>query len=381
MNEAPYQRCSFCVMDTSDPEIAFDEEGRCNHCRGFGLLRGTVWFPGQQGEQLLADMIGRIKKEGQGKEYDCVLGLSGGIDSSYLALKAHEWGLKPLVVHIDAGWNSELAVKNIELIVKYCEYELHTLVVNWEDMRELQLSFLRAGVSNQDVPQDHAFFAGLYKFAAKNGIKYVLNGGNIATEGIFPSAWHGPAMDARNLKDIHNKYGQKPLKGYPLITFGQYYFWYPIVKRMTPLRPLNYMDYSKDHAIAQLVDTIGWRPYPRKHGESLFTKFFQNYYLPTKFGFDKRLPHLSSLIAAGTLTREEALKALSEPLYDANELRRDREYICRKLRISENEFDDLMDRPIKNYLEFDNWNTQYARMKKIQAHIARATGRTIAAYR
>ncbi len=293
-----YGICTYCVMDNSDPGITFDASGRCNHCRDFEQVLGTVWFPNEEGARRLKAMIEKVKEDGRGRQYDCVLGLSGGIDSSYLALKAYDWGVRPLVVHVDAGWNSELAVQNIERIVKHCEYELHTHVVNWEDMRELQLSYLRAAVANQDVPQDHAFFAGLYHFAADNKVRYVLNGGNAATEGIFPSAWHGAAMDAKNLRAIHTAFGTQPLTDYPMVSFSQYYFWYPIVKRMAPLRPLNLMPYSMEQAVAEL-EQIGWRGYPRKHGESLFTKFFQNYYLPTKFGYDKRRPHLSSLIASG----------------------------------------------------------------------------------
>ncbi|MCY7288735.1 MAG: hypothetical protein LH624_10935, partial [Cryobacterium sp.] len=201
-----------------------------------------------------------------------------------------------------------------------------------------------------------------------------------ATEGIFPSAWHGAAMDAKNLKAIHDAFGTQPLTDYPLISFRQFYFWYPIVKRMTPLRPLNLMPYSKEEAVTEL-EQIGWRAYPRKHGESLFTKFFQNYYLPTKFGFDKRRPHLSSLIASGGITRERALELLSEPLYDEDELRRDRQYLCRKLRISDTEFEDLMNRPIHHYTDFDNWDKQYGRMKAAQARISLIAGRSVSAYR
>lgn len=380
MTERDYQICTFCVMDTSDPDIEFDADGRCNHCREVENLRGTVWFPDDEGARRLERMIESVKQEGRGKEYDCVLGISGGIDSSYLALKAYEWGIRPLVVHVDAGWNSEMAVQNIERIVKHCGYELHTHVVNWEDMRELQLSYLRAAVANQDVPQDHAFFAGLYHFATDNKVRYVLNGGNAATEGIFPMAWHAAAMDARNLKAIHRTYGTRPLTDYPLISFSQYYFWYPIVKRMTPLRPLNLMPYSKDQAVSELEE-IGWRAYPRKHGESLFTKFFQNYYLPTKFGYDKRRPHLSSLVASGAITRDKAIELLQEPLYDEEELRRDRQYICRKLRISDDELRDLMNRPIHHYTDFDNWDRQYARLKWAQSGIGRITGKTVTAYR
>lgn len=379
MNERDYQLCTYCVMDTSDPAIAFDDQGRCNHCRDFDRLVGTVWFPNEEGTRRLESLIEGIKREGRGKDYDCVLGLSGGIDSSYLALKAHEWGLRPLVVHVDAGWNSELAVQNIERIVKHCGYELHTHVVNWEDMRELQLSFLRAAVSNQDVPQDHAFFAGLYHFATKNGVRYVLNGGNIATEGIFPRAWHGAAMDATNLKAIHRRYGTRPLTDYPLISFAQYYFWYPLIRRMTPVRPLNYMPYSKEQAVKEL-EQIGWRSYSRKHGESLFTKFFQNHYLPTKFGYDKRRPHFSSLVAAGEITRERALGLLEEPLYEDDELRRDRQYICRKLRITEQEFEELMARPIHHYTDFDNWDRPYARLKAAQDFVSRVLGKRVTPY-
>lgn len=379
MTERPYQICTICVMDISDPEILFDEDGRCNHCRDFEQLLGKVWFPNEDGARQLDALIKRIKIEGRGKEYDCLLGLSGGIDSSYLALKAREWGLRPLVVHVDAGWNSELAVQNIERIVKHCEYELHTHVVNWESMRELQLAYLRAAVANQDVPQDHAFFAGLYHFATENKVRYVLNGGNAATEGIFPRSWHGAAMDARNLNAIHKAYGSAPLLDYPRISFGQYYFWYPIVKRMTPLRPLNLMPYSKEQAVAEL-EGIGWRAYPRKHGESLFTKFFQNYYLPTKFGYDKRRPHLSSLIASGAMTRQHALELLGEVLYTADELRRDRQYICRKLRIDDEEFEDLLNRPTHHYTDFDNWDRHYATMKAVQSQIARRSGHRMSRY-
>lgn len=380
MIDQHYQACSYCVMDTSDPEIRFDGNGKCNHCRDFERLVGSVWFPNEEGARRLEQMVKMIKAEGSTKEFDCVLGLSGGIDSSYLALKAHEWGLKPLVVHVDGGWNSELAVQNIETLVKHCGYDLHTHVVNWEDMRELQLSYLRAAVSNQDVPQDHAFFAGLYHFATQNKVRYVLNGGNVATEGIFPAAWHGAAMDAKNLKAIHKTFGTQPLRDYPTISFSRYYLWYPIVKKMTPLRPLNLMQYSKESAVAEL-ETIGWRSYPRKHGESLFTKFFQNYYLPTKFGYDKRRPHLSSLVAAGSLTREEAVKLLQEPLYEQDDLRRDTEYVCRKLRLSQGDFDELMDRPVHHYQEFANWDHQYRIMKKTQTVVQRLLRRDISAYR
>lgn len=373
MSGTTYRECTFCVMDTSDPDITFDENGQCHHCRNFPKLYGTIWFPDDEGARRLASTVERLKAEGAGKDYDCVLGLSGGVDSSYLALKAYEWGLRPLVLHVDAGWNSELAVENIERLVKHCNFELHTHVVNWESMRDLQLAYLRAGVPNQDVPQDHAFFAGLYHFATANSIRYILNGGNIATEGIFPNAWHGSAMDSRNLLAIHERYGSQPLADYPVIGMWKYYFWYPVVRRMTPVRPLNYMPYSKELAIDEL-QSVGWREYPRKHGESLFTKWFQNYYLPKRFGYDKRRPHLSSRIAAGTLSRAEAKVLLEEPLYDPAELDRDTKYLCRKLRITYEELDELMRRPPGHHADYPNWDRRYAALKAVQQMGARATG-------
>src|ERR1051325_8828724 len=257
--------CTRCVMDPSDPEIVFDGAGVCNHCHRYDEEKATSWFPDAEGARRWAAIAARIREEGKGKPYDSILGVSGGVDSSYLALKAKDWGLRPLVVHVDAGWNSELAVANIERIVKHCGYDLHTHVVDWNDMRELQLSYLRAAVANQDVPQDHVFFATLYHFATDNGIRYVLNGGNFATESVWPSAWQGSAMDRTNLLAIHKRYGTRPLRSYPTIGFYAYYLWYPFVKRMRSLRPLNYLPYGKSIAIAELTATAGWRAYEGKH--------------------------------------------------------------------------------------------------------------------
>lgn len=375
-----YQVCTRCVMDTSDPVIAFDAQGVCNHCRNFDAVTSKHWFPNDEGRRRLDDMIAAIKRDGAGREFDCILGLSGGADSSYLALKAREWGLRPLVVHVDAGWNSELAVANIEAIVKHCKYDLHTHVVDWEEMRDLQLAYLRSGIANQDVPQDHIFFASLYHFAVRNGIRYIFSGGNIATEGIFPSAWHGSAMDAINLKAIHRKYGSRPLRNYKTISFFDYYLWYPFVRRMRTVRPLNYMPYVKNKAIEELEATVGWRSYGRKHGESHFTKLFQNYYLPERFGYDKRRPHLSSLIVSGQMSREQALEELGKPLYDPRELDLDIEYFCKKLRIKRGEFDELMGVPKQLYSDFPNWDKYQRLLKAAQAMMSRVTGRTIRVY-
>lgn len=380
MDGQRYQRCTRCVMDTTDPEIRFDAEGVCNHCRNFEKMPGTQWFPNEEGARRLHAMIERVKAEGRGKEYDSILGLSGGADSTYLALKMKDWGLRPLVVHVDAGWNSELAVANIERIVKHCNYDLHTHVVDWEEMRDLHLAFLRAGIPNQDVPQDHVFFASLYNFATKNGIRTIFSGGNLATEGIFPSAWHGTAMDLVNLKAIHRQFGSRPLKTYSTIGFFNYYFWYPFVKKMRTVRPLNFMPYVKAEAIAEMARTFGYKPYDRKHGESLFTKLFQNYYLPTKFGYDKRLPHFSSMIVSGQMTRDEALAKLEEALYDPRELETDIAYFCKKLRISRQEFDALVAAPNRQHTDFPTWEARQRLAKKAQRLAERLLGRKVSVY-
>lgn len=374
-----YRMCTRCVMDTSDPEIRFDADGVCNHCIEFDTVTRKSWHPDEQGRQLWEAQIAQIKLEGEGKPYDSILGLSGGVDSSYLALKIYEVGLRPLVVHVDAGWNSELAVANIEKIVKHCSYDLHTHVINWEDMRDLHIAYLKSGVANQDVPQDHAFFASMYHFAVSNGISTVFSGGNTATEGIFPKAWHGSAMDAINLKAIHGRFGTRKLKSYPTIGFFQYYFYFPFIKKMRTVRPLNFMPYNKQMAIDEL-EKIGWRSYGRKHGESLFTKLFQNYYLPRKFGYDKRRPHYSSLIASGQMSRDAALAALEEPLYEPTELETDLNYFCKKLRMTREEFEQIMAKPSHHHADFATWDRHQQLAKKAQWFLERVRGRRISVY-
>ena len=367
-------------MDTTDPAITFDSNGVCNHCHQFDERARREWFPDDEGGRRWNALVTQMKAKGLGKEYDCILGLSGGVDSSYLALKVHESGLRPLVMHVDAGWNTELAVANIEAVVKYCGFDLHTHVVDWEDMRYLHLAYMRAAVSNQDVPQDHIFFSSLYHFATNNGIRYILSGGNLATEGIFPASWHGSAMDAINLKAIYKRYGEHKLVHYKTISFFDCYLWYPFVKKMRTLRPLNYMPYDKAEALSELQERVGYKPYPRKHGESLFTKLFQNYYLPHKFGIDKRRPHLASLIVSGQMTRAEALAKLDEPLYDNAELEIDISYFCKKLRITREQFDELLKVPVHHYSDFPNWDGRYQKLKRAQALATKLVGREIKVY-
>lgn len=321
-----------------------------------------------------------IRKEGKNQEYDCIMGLSGGIDSSYLALKIKDYSLRPLVVHVDGGWNSELAVHNIERVVDYCGYDLHTQVIQWKEMRDLQVAYLRSGIANQDTPQDHAFFASLYKFAVKNRIRYVISGGNIATESVFPGSWHHSAMDMDNLMAIHGRFGAAPLSTFPRISVFQYYFYFPFIRKMKTVRPLNYMAYDKSEALDYLKEKIGYKDYGRKHGESIFTKFFQNYYLPRKFGYDKRRPHLASQILSGQIERDDALRLLEQPLYDSCELTEDKAYIAKKLGISVEELDVLSAPPGKDYTEYKNWDRKYMAIKKAQYLVERFSRKRVGNY-
>lgn len=349
----PYQVCGRCIMDSSDPGISFDDQGICSHCHHFeGVIRKD-WHTGKAGRERLETTIREIKKKSSSRSYDCVLGLSGGIDSSYLAWVAkQELNLRLLAVHVDGGWNSELAVRNIEGIVKRLDIELHTLVVNWEEMRDLQRAFLRASLANQDVPQDHAFIAGLYAEATKHGIRHVLSGGNIATESVLPAEWAYNAMDLKHLRAVHRQFGELPLRTFPTVNFFQFYFWYPVVHRMTVLRPLNFLPYHRDDALRLLERETGFQWYGGKHFESRFTKWQQLHYRPLKFGYDERRAYLSSLILSGQLTREAALEAISNSPYSEAGLREDTDFIRNKLGFSESEFAAVMDAPPRTFRDY-----------------------------
>jgi len=368
-NEREYQICSRCVMDTTDPEIEFDEHGVCNHCRKFDETIKPIW-PSLEGDQEKLDaMIQTVKSYGKGKRYDCIIGLSGGVDSSYLAVKVAEWGLRPLVVHVDAGWNSELAVMNIEQICRRLGFDLVTHVVDWEEMRDMQVAFLRSNLANQDVPQDHVFFAALYGYAEKAGIKYVINGSNFATESILPATWGYDAMDATHVKSIHARFGSRPRGDFPIVSFFDLYVKYPFILKMEVLRPLNLLPYNKEEAIRILEKDYGWRYYGGKHYESRWTRFFQAYYLPYKFGYDKRKAHLSSLVVSGQMSRSDALVALKAPLYDPRLLVEDKIFIAKKLRLSISDFEALINQPVHHFSEFPN----HQRKRRLAVSIYRST--------
>jgi len=356
-------------MDTTDPDIEFDENGVCNHCRRFEKEIKPRWFPNETGKKKLDAIIEKIQKDSKGKEYDCVIGLSGGVDSSYLAyvLRTQYPKLKILAIHIDGGWNSELAVHNIENIVKILDIDLHTGVINWEEMKDLQLAYFKSQLANQDVPQDHAFFATLYKVANQYNIKYFLTGGNFATESILPSAWGYNAMDATQLKAVHKQFGKIRLKEYTTVSFFQKYIYYPLIKKLKIIRPLDMMEYNKDEAKKIIMEKINWKDYGAKHHESRFTKFFQAHWLPSKFGFDKRRAHLSSLIVAGQTTRKEALKELKKPLYDENELKEDIEFLAKKMGLSIEEFKNIMKMPNKTFRDYPSDYEFEQKMRKFYA--------------
>lgn len=349
-----YQICTRCIMDTSDPDITFDEVGECNYCQQFDRTASKIWFPNEEGELKLYEIISQIKLSGKGKEYDCIIGLSGGVDSSYLAYKASQMGLRILAVHVDGGWNSELAVQNIENIVKKCGIDLVTHVVDWEDMQDMQAAFFRSGVANQDIPQDHAFFAALYNYAIRNNIKWVLHGSNIATEYILPKAWGYNAMDSKHLLSIHKLFGKRKLKSFPVIGFFKFHFYFPYIKKLKVARLLNYMVYDKFEAIKVLEKEVGFKYYGGKHFESRFTKFFQSYHLPVKFGFDKRKAHLSSMILSNLISREEALKEMREPLFNPNEIEENMEFVAKKLGFSLEEFKMILVQPNHSYSNYPN---------------------------
>jgi len=357
-------------MDKTDPDITFDENGVCNHCKAYDNAIKKLPQTEEQKKKVLDKIINDIKEKGKDREYDCIIGLSGGVDSSYVAYKVKEFGLRPLVVHFDSGWNSELAVNNIENIVKKLNFDLYTVVVDWEEMRDLQLSFFKASVQNCDDPQDHSFIAALYKIANEHNIRYIISGYNLATESVLPRSWANNSLDLKSLRSIHKEFGTLKLKRYPQIGMYKRSIYYNIIKKIEILHILDYLPYNKEETKIFLKSELNWRDYGGKHYESKFTRFYQAYYLPTKFGFDKRKAHLSSLIVSGQISREQALEELKEEIYPINQLQEDREFVCKKLGITEMEFEQIMALPIKTYKDYpSNYNDITLRVIRIAGKI------------
>jgi len=361
MSSRPYQVCTNCVMDTSDGNIRFDDRGVCDHCNTFYNEILPNWHTDERGNQALQNIVDKIKKAGTGKDFDCIIGMSGGIDSSYLTYCAKEkLGLRPLVFHVDAGWNSQVAVNNIEMLVDKLGLDLYTEVIDWQEMRDLQLAFFKSGVPHIDTPQDHAFFAMMYNFAEKHKVKYILTGANKSTECVRnPIEWMYYQSDSIQLLDIHKKFGTRPLVNFPTTSILRHKVYLRYIKGIRVVKPLDYIPYIKEEAMQLLAEKFGWQPYPQKHFESRFTQFYEGYWLPEKFGYDTRKVQYSSLILTNQMTRQEALERLSKPPYDENEIMHDFEYVATKLGISVDELQGYMDSPNKSYHDYKSQQNIY----------------------
>lgn len=343
-------------MDTSDSEIVFDEQGVCDHCHDYYTSTLPSWEVKNGGEKRLALIVDKIKANGKGRDFDCLLGLSGGVDSSYMLHRmVRDYGLRPLVFHVDGGWNSELAVHNINVLVDKLNLDLFTEVINWEEMKDFQLTFFKSGMPMLDVPQDHAFIATLYNFADKYKIKYILNGGNISTECVRnPMEWLYYGTDMILINDLIKKFGTKKLETYPFSSVFRHKIYLRYIKKVQVLKPLNFVDYNKASALKELEREYGWKPYPQKHFESRFTKFFESYWLPERFGFDTRRPQFSSLILTNQMSREEALQKLQKSAYDPATIEDEFSYIANKLDITVEQLREYFTMEKKFYWDYKN---------------------------
>ncbi len=350
-----YQICTNCVMDTSDSKIEFDEKGVCDFCNDYYENILPSWKQGEEGERELQEIAKKIREAGRGKKYDCIIGMSGGVDSSYLCYVAKEiMHLRPLIYCVDTGWNLKLADENIKRIVDKLQLDMYTETINWEEMKDLQLAFYKSQVPYQDLPQDHAIFAGLYNYAVKNKIKYVLTGANNATECIRPPVEWVYQNDIVLIKDIHKKFGKVPLKTFPKCGLLKSRLYYAYFKGMKRVAPLNYIEYDKDKVKQFLKEEFGWVAYENKHYENVFTRFYEGYYLPHKFGYDKRRVYFSNEVLAGTMTREQALEELKKEPYPKEQMMKDKAVIAKKLGITESEFDTLIEGSNKTYKDYKN---------------------------
>ena len=384
-HSSTYRICTRCIMDTSDPGIEFDERGICNRCREYEVLLATTTPPPQQRDALLAQLVEQIKSEGRNKEYDCVIGVSGGVDSTYTAyLVKRQLGLRPLAVHLDNGWDSELAVSNIEKCLKTLDIDLYTCVLDWDEFRELQLAFLRSSTPDSEVPSDHAINSILKWKAHELGVRWLLMGNNVATEGIRVTTWSMGQMDWKYIKSVNRLFGTQPLKTFPHCTLWQdAYLRY--IKRQRSVNILNYVDYHKEQALEVLSRELGYVRYKGKHHESVYTRFYQSYILPKKFGYDKRRIHLSPLIMSGQITREQALREMEKEIEPPEQLRQDKIFVAKKLGISEKEFDAIMALPKKRFADYPSYQKLWivrwrqAIIQKLQLRRAGKSARTIQA--
>lgn len=353
----PYKICTKTIMDTTDPNIVFNENGESDYYTNYIQNIVPNWNTDQIGYDELMKIADKIKRTSKNSDFDCIIGLSGGLDSSYAAYVAKEiMGLRPLIFHVDAGWNTDKAVGNIEKLVNGLNLDLYTEVINWEEMKDLQVAFLKSQIADQDLPQDYAFFSGLYKFAKKNNINYVLTGGNYSTECCRePEEWGGfPGIDTMLVKDIHSKFGKRPLKTFPLVDILVYKIYYRYVLGMQVFKPLNLVPYIKADAEKLLNEKFGWESFQHKHHESRFTRFYEDFWLPRKFGYQKRKAHFSSLILTGQMTREEALERISKPELSKEFLIKEFEYVANKLDLTTEQLQEIFEGENKTYKDYKN---------------------------
>jgi len=359
------EMCKRCIFDESIPSISFDDEGICNYCRQYDETAKKELFSKEEGEKRLRKIIREIKKRGEGKKYDCLIGLSGGVDSSYVAYLVKQFGLRPLAVHLDNGWNSELSAQNIKSIVEKLNIDLYTHVINWEEFKDMQISFLKASVVDIEMLTDHAIKAIMIRLANNERIKYYIGGSNIVTEAIMPDSWSYAKWDYKNIKAIQKKFGNKKIR-----TFPHYNLLQKIMTefRLKNISILNYIDYNKTEAVRILEREFDWKNYGGKHYESIFTRFYQTYILPVKFNADKRKAHLSTLICSGQISRDEALKELDKPIDKLDNLEREKAYVLKKLNLNETEFASIMSTPIRSHLDYPNsfnLNLSFKRIKML----------------
>ena len=341
-----------CVMDTTDHQIKFDSSGNCNHCTEYFQLVSKDQQTLQSSSNSFKDLLKQIKTAGEGQEYDCVIGISGGVDSTYLAyLVVEEFGLRPLAIHLDNGWNSKLAVKNIQNILRKLSIDLETHVINWEEFKSLQKAYFAASVIDIEAITDHAINATLYQVADENKVKYILKGFNKVTEKIMPKSWTFNKNDLDNITDINAQFGTVKLETYPTLGVERLKY-FEKERKIQTVFPYNYMEFDKDSAKGVIMEKLGWVDYGGKHYESIFTRFYQGYILPRKFNIDKRKAHYSNLICSGSMSREEALKELESAPYSKEMIEEDYEYTIKKLGYTKEEFEDILNAPVKSHFAY-----------------------------
>lgn len=349
-------------MDETVPDIVFYSDGRCSLCRNYDEHRTKDLHSDTAGTKRLERLVEEIKRAGKGAPYDCLIGVSGGVDSSYVAyLVARRFGLRAIAVHLDNGWNTELSVDNVERIVKALNIDLSTHVLDWREFRDIQIAFLRSSISNIEIPTDHAIWAVLVKTAAKMGIKYIVAGNNVVTESIMPESWLYGSKDYRLIRSIHRQFGRLPMKTFPYLTTVDYAY-YLLLRGIRWVPLLNYVTYVKADAKRVLRDDLGWRDYGGKHYESVITRFFHSYYLPKKFGFDLRKSYNSALVCSGQMTRDEALRDLARPPAAPELIEQDRAYVLKKLGLSEGELDAILAAPNKTFADYPNTDALWRRL-------------------